>query len=487
MLGTRLPSWLSASALGAAPLLLLTAGHAVALSAPRQVPQSGCAVDCNHNGAVSIDELLRAVGIGLEVGTAAVAGCSAADTDGSLTVTVDEILAGVARTFDGCPPAETEPGQNAWPLVPREQVVSRCGLNPDLLDAADPLIGKPYAVIRYGQLCHVYYPDGSDPRGEIFSTTKTLGALTTGIAAYETRDLPRTGRKTGPLSDDDRVDQWLDSFTFNPDAHIAHVLAMLAQNADLSLGHRTYSYDIIGTVQINRLSDVITTAIAQDPARLGSTLEDFAQRFVFGPLGMTDSVWTNGQPDKIFAYTWQSTVLDMARVGLVMLHDGVWAGTRLLDDAWIYKMTHPSFEDANTAYGYLTWMNSDSNYSQGLGDPIQQQPGDTCAPVSIFREHPHGLSESPDCNYEPPYSCEQSLDVGTWFAAGLGGQYIVGHRGLDLLLVVKDFPAGPPVLWSAIRPALVALDPTYSGDEAGFCAAYGAAAYAPDLLTTETP
>ena len=37
-------------------------------------------------------------------------------------------------------------------------------------------------------------------------------------------------------------------------------------------------------------------------------------------------------------------------------------------------------------------------------------------------------------------------------------------------------------LWDAVRPAVVAEDPTYRGDEAAFCAAYGSGDYAPDLL-----
>ncbi len=446
----------------------------------RPLPRSGCAADCDRSGAVTVDELVQAVTIGLA--EQSVARCAAADGDGNHAISVDEIIAGVNAALAGCPDAATDPGAAAWQPVPREQVVSRCGLDPDLLDAADPLVNRRYAVIRYGQLCHVYYPDGSDPRGEVFSTTKTLGGLTTGIAAYETRDLPQSGPKTGPLSDDDRVDHWLGEFPFNPDARIAHVLAMLAHNVDLSFGQRTYSYDITGTVQINYLSRVITAAIGQDSARLGATVEEFAQRFLFGPLGMTDSLWTGGNAEKIFGFSWQSTVLDMARVGLLMLHDGVWAGARMLDEAWIYKMTHPSFEDANTGYGYLTWVNSASNYTRGLvAGPKLQEPFDDCAPLALNREYPHGLSESPDCNYEAPLSCEQPLDVGMWFAAGLGGQYIVGHRGLDLVLVVKDSPPGPGPLWAAVRPALVALDPEYHGDEAAFCAAYAAGAYAPDF------
>ncbi|MBX3025443.1 hypothetical protein KF840_11120 [bacterium] len=464
--------WLMACATGA---------RAQALEASRLLPRSGCAVDCNRDGAVRVDELLRAVSIGL--GADPLARCAAADRDGSRDVTVDEILAGIAATLDGCAPSGSDPGPAPWQLVPRQQVISRCGLDPDRLDAADARIARPYAVIRYGQLCHVYYPEGSDPPGEVFSTTKTLGALTTGIAAYQSRDLPRSGRKTGPLADDDRVDHWLDSVTFNPEARIAHVLAMLAHNEDLAYGRRTYTYDIFGSVQINRLSDVINAVVAQDPERLGTNLEQFVQRFVFGPLGMTDSLWSGHNANKLLGFSWISTVLDMARVGLLVLHDGVWSGDRVLDADWTYKMTHPSFEDANTAYGYLTWLNSDSNYTQGLTNgPKQQGPLDPCAPVALWPAYPHGLSEAPDCHYDPPYACDQPLDVGMWFAAGLGGQYIVGHRALDLLLVVKNSPGNAADLWADVRPALVALDPAHPGDEDAFCTDYAAGGYAPDLL-----
>jgi len=68
----------------------------------------------------------------------------------------------------------------------------------------------------------------------------------------------------------------------------------------------------------------------------------------------------------------------------------------------------------------------------------------------------------------------------------MGGQFIAGHAGLDLVLVAKNFSGGggPVGMWEAVRPALVALDPVYAGDEAGFCAAYVAGDYAPDLIGT---
>jgi hypothetical protein len=388
---------------------------------------------------------------------------------------------------DGSEPAAADPGTAPWQPVPADRVAEECGLDPDLLARADAELDRPWAVVRYGRLCHEFYPtdDPTSGQTEVYSATKTLGAVVTGIAAWETRDLPRTGRKTGPLSDDDRVDHWLDAFSFNPEARVAHVLAMVAQNVDLGLGEKLFEYDAIGTVQINRLSDIVNAVIAQDPERLGANIEDLTQRFLYDPLGMHDSVWSDGRPDKIFAYSWLTTVRDMARLGLLLLHDGRWSGRRILDEDWVYKMTHPSFEDANTGYGYLTWLISRSNWAFGLypGEPKGEGPVYPCLPATLWEAYPHGISDSPDCNYAPPYACGQRHDVGVWYAAGAGGQYIVGHRALDLVLVIKNLGTerNSADLWAAFRPALVALDPTYHGDDGGFCAAYGENDYAPDL------
>ena len=83
-------------------------------------------------------------------------------------------------------------------------------------------------------------------------------------------------------------------------------------------------------------------------------------------------------------------------------------------------------------------------------------------------------------------SCEQTYDTGVFSAQGLGGQFIVGHRGLDLVLVARDYSnmGGPLGMWEMVRPALVALDPKYMGDEAAFCEAYGSGSYAPDLVVS---
>jgi hypothetical protein len=382
----------------------------------------------------------------------------------------------------------TDPGPDPWQLVPRNRVAAECGLDPDLLDDADAdpaLNASPYAIIRYGRLCHEYYPSGTDQPDQLASATKTLGAVVTGIASYESRNLPCTGRKSGPLSDKDRVDRWLDDFSFNKDAQIGHVLAMVAHNEDLSYDKLIHEYDGYGSVQINRLSDVINTVIQQDRERLGGDIEEFTQKFLFGPLGMKDSIWNDGLPDKVLGVTWQSTIQDMARLGLLILNDGVWDGRRVLASSWVEKMTHPAFEAANTSYGYLTWLSARSNFHMGGFADFHRwtKPFDKCAPAAIWSHYPHGLSEATDCEYFAPDKCEQKYDVGVWYANGAGGNLIVGHPGLDMVLVVKKLgnlsissSIGDPIM-----PALVALDPKFTGDVVAFCDAYGKSEYAPDL------
>ena len=458
-------------------------GTAVSPAAGGTTASGGSAPDAGTGGARKNDAAVIDSGA-LEPDAGLEAGTSGADA------ALDGATLAVRDGGDGALRGAPDPGAAAWVPVPADQVLDVCGLDKAALAQADTTLNTPWAIIRHGRLCHEFKSATMAP-AEAWSTTKTLGAVVTGAVAYQTKSIARTGRKTGPFSDEDRVDQWLDTFTYNPDAHVAHVLAMVAQSTSLALGQKTMSYDTIGTVQINTLSDMLNVAVRQDSARLGASLEEFTQKFVFGPLGMHDSTWSGGAADKIFAFSWSTTVRDMARIGLLMLNHGVWSGKRVLDEEWIYRMTHPSFEDANTGYGYLTWLNASSNFTFGgiPGAPAglqqtAQSPG-PCAPVSIYPVHPHGLSDSPDCNYSSPYTCSQQYDVGVWQAVGLQGQVIQGHPGLDVVIVVRDLtpldtgPSAPGILWNAVRAAIVDADPTFHGDDQGFCAAYGTNTYAP--------
>ena len=61
----------------------------------------GCVGDCNGDGEVTIDELLKLVNIAL--GNSALADCPAGDADGSGDITINEIIAAVNNALNGCP------------------------------------------------------------------------------------------------------------------------------------------------------------------------------------------------------------------------------------------------------------------------------------------------------------------------------------------------------------------------------------------------
>ena len=363
-----------------------------------------------------------------------------------------------------------DPGTGPWDLIAEAQVQDVCRLDPELLQQVVMRQDQSFAIVRYGRLCFVSGENASDGPGvsHLFSATKTLGALLTGAVMYQTRDLPQSSASMGgPLLQWDRMDKWLDLTTLpsrgrvNPDATVAHVLGMVGYSDDLSFGQKRHRYDADGSREINYLIPVIDNVVKQDPQRFGADAVEVKDR-LFAKLGFEDSSWNVD----FFGYSWYGSLLDMARLGLLALHGGIYNGERLVDSEYIYNMTHPAFEDGSTRYGYLTWLN-----------------GGTCQPRAIHASYPHGISEASDC---ADGNCDQDNDVGVWSAIGAGGQYIVGHRGLDMVVVGKNWGSGGgEELFDLVLPSIVAADPRFMGDQEAFCEAYARGAYAPDLVKWE--
>jgi hypothetical protein len=370
-----------------------------------------------------------------------------------------------------------DPGTGPWEQVTPEQ----CGL--DSTRFADSSVAT-YAVFRYGKMCH---RKGADTAGAMYSATKTLGGTMAGRAAYLTRDIPRAGPGTGTILHEDKATDWLGTVSYNREATLSHVMAMCGHNANLAYGSKSFSYDTIGSVQINTMIAVVERAIGQVPG-LGTSAVGFVQQQIFAKLGMGSSSWS---PALGISTGWTANLSDMGKLGTLLVHDGWYGGERLLAREWVYRMSHPAFEDANTSYGQLAWLNHRGN-AAGIGGNITSganaPQGDPCAPAAFWPDYPHGISGAPDCRATVG-TCEQKYDVGVFSAQGLNGQFLVMHPGLDLVIVARNFSGGdgPLGLWRAVRPALVAMDPVYKGNEAAFCADYGAGNYAPDLVMARHP
>jgi hypothetical protein len=68
---------------------------------PPTVAERGCTVDCNDDGAVTINELIA--GINIVLGQAELSTCAVIDADHDGTLTINEVVSGVKGALTGCP------------------------------------------------------------------------------------------------------------------------------------------------------------------------------------------------------------------------------------------------------------------------------------------------------------------------------------------------------------------------------------------------
>lgn len=94
-------------------------------------------------------------------------------------------------------------------------------------------------------------------------------------------------------------------------------------------------------------------------AATGSTIDVYAERHLFGPLGITDYYWKKtpkGLPDSEGGLYLEAPQL--AKIGYLYLNDGIWDGRRILPDGWVAASTDirvPRVNAAGFGYGYQWW------------------------------------------------------------------------------------------------------------------------------------
>jgi hypothetical protein len=369
-----------------------------------------------------------------------------------------------------------DPGPMPWVKVPEDQVAAECKMDIAKLKATG--IAQSFAVFRYGKLC---YESGADSASDVFSCTKSYGGIITGHAQYLVRDVAKSGPGTGQFHDYDVASEW-GAVGYPSGMQLGYLMAMATGSRSLMWGGRSFAYDTLGTSGLNAMASVVNKALAQD-SKIGVANIQAATKSLFDKLGMKNSSWGGS----IYGTGASTTLHDMGKLFTMMIHGGVYNKERLLSEEWVYKMTHPAFEDGNTSYGQFMWLNHRGN-AAGIGGDIatgsNSPDGDPCAPPAFWQKYPHKISDAPDCQATVAGAkCDQKYDTGVFSCQGLNGQFAIGHPGLDLVLTVKNFSGqnGPMGFWQKIRPAVVALDPMYKGDEKAFCDAYGAGDYAPDL------
>jgi CubicO group peptidase (beta-lactamase class C family) len=100
----------------------------------------------------------------------------------------------------------------------------------------------------------------------------------------------------------------------------------------------------------------------------GMTAQGFANKYLFGPMGLKVNDWNTFQG----AYSdgargIRIKPIDLARVGQLVLNDGVWEGQRIVSEEWLNQSTQPYIEgNLEDNYGYLWWLN-ESGFYAGIG------------------------------------------------------------------------------------------------------------------------
>jgi CubicO group peptidase (beta-lactamase class C family) len=93
----------------------------------------------------------------------------------------------------------------------------------------------------------------------------------------------------------------------------------------------------------------------------GMYIDKYAEKYLFGPLGIKNYYWKKtptGLPDTEGGLYLEPK--NLAKIGILYLHDGVWEGKQIVPENWVHAALKPHVKDVapesetnNLAYGYL--------------------------------------------------------------------------------------------------------------------------------------
>ena len=111
----------------------------------------------------------------------------------------------------------------------------------------------------------------------------------------------------------------------------------------------------------------------------GKTTLEFARKYLFNPLGISEVQWTYDQQNVYHGgYGLSLTSRDMAKFGILYLNNGTWNGKQIISTSWVNKSTQSyNLFHETQGYGYQWWIMPQLNiyYASGLyGQTIYVSP-----------------------------------------------------------------------------------------------------------------
>mgnify|MGYP000391715657 CR=1 FL=1 len=147
--------------------------------------------------------------------------------------------------------------------------------------------------------------------------------------------------------------------TYAPGSDATHMLFTAESASDVAikspLAHLPGKHFSYSSGTTNLLSRLISNTLGGD----AQTVQNFVQAELFQPLGMTNSIFEVDTSGVMVGSSYlYSSGRDWARLGLLMLNDGVINEKRLLPSGWTEAAQAPNSSDNDKRYGYQFWLNS---------------------------------------------------------------------------------------------------------------------------------
>lgn len=199
----------------------------------------------------------------------------------------------------------------------------------------------------------------------------------------------------------------------------------------LPLDHEPGTVWQYGQTTVTTLLAVVGLAAGEDPVA-------FARRELFDPLGIRRVIWTRDGAGHPLGFAGLKLSPDaLARLGTLVLDEGVWNGSELLSGDFIAQMPQPGAD--NGGYGFLWWTNVGDSYQT---TPVFTSQHRSTPWLPTFPRDTFGMSGA----FEQFVAVIPSLDmvvVRTGLTAD-GAEAWRYRLGVELMAGVLDLPQPAP-------------------------------------------
>ncbi len=274
------------------------------------------------------------------------------------------------------PDDETDDG--LWEhSTPSEQGIDADILAPGLAQLEASTSRQSLILMRRGQIIYERYYNGSHAAdsNNIASISKSMLSALVGIAL----------ERGYVASADDRIADYLPHYF--RDIGDAGKLSLTLRDL-LTMRHGLAWIEGESERALNRsedwIADILSLPMTQEPGAqfqystgvshllsavlteaTGMSVCEFAQRYLFAPLGIEAEFW-GIDPQGYFSggHSVSMTAREIARFGQLFLNEGRWANEQIVPGWWVAASTSPQVEIGNNyaGYGYYWWLNRIANY-----------------------------------------------------------------------------------------------------------------------------